>query len=119
MELAVDIAALLPRYDSAAEEWWARYGALLLASELGQEIVLTQYHPMTFHLPGGTYTPDFLHVSGDGKLYIIEIKGSRAQKNYRDARAKLRAAADLYRWATFYEALIGRNGCQDLEKITI
>jgi len=41
-----NLAALIPQYDSKAEQWWAIYGALLLADELGQAVALTQYHAL-------------------------------------------------------------------------
>ena len=112
-----NVQALMPRYDSDSEEWWASYGALLLGDEAGSPVALTQYHALTLHLPGGSYTPDFLHILADGRLVVVEVKGSQKQRGYRDARAKLRAAADLYRWATFYEARIARGSCDVLEVI--
>ncbi len=112
-----NVAHLAPAYDSQGEQWWANYGALLLAAELGAPVVLTQYHPLTFHLPGGSYTPDFMHIMADGRLVVIEVKGSRKQPNYRDARSKLRAAQALYPWATWYEARIARQTCEALELI--
>lgn len=112
-----NIAAMLPQFDSHAEAWWDRYGALLIAQELGQPVELTQYHPVTFRLPGETYTPDFLHIMADGGMAFIEVKGSTKQRGYRDARAKLRAAAEMYAWATFYEAIVNGKGCDKLERI--
>jgi hypothetical protein len=112
-----NLAALVPVYDSKAEEWWATYGALLLADELAQAVSLTLYHPLTFHLPGGSYTPDYCHILADGTMVVIEVKGSKMQKNYRDARAKLRAAADVYRWLTWYEARVDGRGGFELERI--
>lgn len=114
-----DVTRLLPNYDSHAEEWWARYGNLLLAHDLGCPVVLTEYHPWTWNLPGNHYTPDFLHILEDGRLVCVEVKGSKSQKNYRDARSKLRLAADLFRWLTWIEARVdGRGGCE-IEVITL
>lgn len=117
MNIHIDIEKLLPVFDSRSEAWWHEYGTLILADHLQVGIVLMQYHPVTFSLPGGTYTPDFLHVTADGHIIIVEIKGSKRQHNYRDARSKLRAAADLYRWATFFEAIVSGGVCSSLEEI--
>jgi hypothetical protein len=120
IQARADLAALLPAFDSKAEAWWERCGSLLIMGELDQRVALTQYHPVTFRLPGGSYTPDFLHILADGRLVFVEIKGSTHQKNYRDARSKLRATAELYAWATFYEAIvsISSQGCEKLERIS-
>jgi hypothetical protein len=112
-----NLAALIPQYDSKAEEWWAQYGPLLMADELRQSVVLTQYHALTFHIPGGSYTPDFLHILADGTQVQVEVKGSKQQRNYRDARSKLRAAADVFRWLTWYEVRVGARGAFELERI--
>ena len=111
------LAALIPQYDSKADEWWATYGALLLADELGQAVVLTQYHAATWHVPGGSYTPDFTHLLADGAIVQVEVKGSKMQRGYRDARSKLRAAADVYRWLMWYEARVDGRGACELELI--
>jgi len=112
-----DVSALIPQYDSKAEEWWAAWGEWLIGSEVEGEVVETYYHPLTFHLAGESYTPDFLHLLADGRLVLVEIKGSTKQKGYRDARSKLRAAAVMYPWVTWYEALVGRGGWEKLERI--
>lgn len=111
------LLALIPAFDSEGERWWQQYGALLLGDEAGSAVVWTQYHPLTFRLPGGSYTPDFLHILADGRIVLVEVKGSKQQKGYRDARSKLRAAAEVYGWLVWYEAIIGRNGCEVLELI--
>jgi hypothetical protein len=122
-----NLAALIPTYDSKAEEWWAQYGPLLMADELKQPVELTQYHALTFHLPGGSYTPDFLHILADGTQVQVEVKAlivgrdgkpnNHVQKGYRDARSKLRAAADVFRWLTWYEVRVGARGAFELERI--
>lgn len=123
------LTGLIPQYESAAEGWWAVYGAPLIADELRQPVALTLYHPLTYHLPGGTYTPDFLHILRDGWLVAVEIKAlitdrdgkpnNRVQKGYRDARSKLRAAAEIFHWLIWYEARVGPRGEGfELERIT-
>jgi hypothetical protein len=129
LQARANLAALLPHYDSHLEAWWAVYGPLLMANELRQAVALSLYHPLTFHVPGGAYTPDFLHIlAEDGALVAVEVKAlivdgagknnSRAQRGYRDARTKLRAAADVYRWLIWYEARIGAHDAVELERIT-
>lgn len=100
-----DVDRLSVKYDSRLEEEWASSGPLWMSAELKRRIVVTYYHPLTFHLGGQNYTPDFLHIADDGRMVFVECKGSRKQKGYRDARAKLRVAAAQYPCFTFYEAL--------------
>lgn len=108
-----DLSRMISPYRSRNEEWWAAMGPILLGSEIGCQVQLTLYEPLTFKLPGGNYRPDFLHILEDGRLVLVEIKGSRRQPNYRDARSKLRAAAELYAWAAWVEARVdGRGACE-------
>jgi hypothetical protein len=114
--LGVDVTHL-DQYDSDTERGWAMYGAALLADELGVQIVRTEYHLWTFHIPGGKYTPDFQHFTTDGQVIVVEVKGSKAQKGYRDARTHLRAAARINPWFIFYEALGNQKQGITLERI--
>ena len=99
-----DVAAMLTAYKCHAEEAWAGYGSMVLLGELGQHTAVMLYEPMSFRLPGGSYLPDFMHLLEDGRIVYVEIKGSKHQKGYRDARSKLRAAAELHPWFTWIEA---------------
>ena len=92
-------------YRSDAERSWAASGNHYLLSHYGVTVVKTYYEPFTVNLPGGRYTPDFMHILGNGQIVFVEIKGSKAQKGYRDARSKLRAAAELHPWADWIEAV--------------
>jgi hypothetical protein len=112
-----NMGQLVPTFDSKAEAWWDRYGATIIADECDTAVALTQYHPFTLHIPGGNYTPDWLHILSDGRLVVVEIKGSTKQRGYRDARSKLRSAAETFRWLTFYEAIVNGDGCAKLERI--
>lgn len=88
-------------------------GAILIGEDLSCPVQLTLYEPLSFNIPGGSYRPDFLHILQDGRLVLVEIKGSKRQPNYRDARSKLRAAAELYPWAAWVEARVdGRGACE-------
>lgn len=84
---------LIDNYKSQAEAEFAQVGAALLYNHFGARVLKMAYEPMTFNLPGNRYTPDWLVVLEDGRLVFVEIKASRRQKNYRDARSKLRLAA--------------------------
>jgi hypothetical protein len=99
-----NLAALVDPYRSNAERDWARLGALILSNEFGELVLLTLYEPVTLRLPGGSYRPDFLHILEDGRTLFVEVKGSKKQKGYRDARSKLRAAAEIFSFWTFCEA---------------
>jgi hypothetical protein len=104
------LVKLIDPFKSQTERTWAQIGGFILEDELGVGTLLQQYEPMTFHIPGGRYRPDFLHILADGRMVFVECKGSKKQRNYRDARSKLRATASLHPWATWIEARrIGEN----------
>ena len=84
------------RYKSVYEEIWASEGALLIADLFITPVAITLYEPISFHVPGGRYTPDFQHILQTGEIVFVEIKATRFQKNFRDAHSKLRAAAEVY-----------------------
>ena len=121
----------LDKYKSTQERWWAQWGHHLLAERMQQNVACTLYEPITWHLPGNvTYTPDFLHILDDGSLVMVEVKpvlhriNARTGKRkawtppgYRDARVRLKVAAELYPWLTWYEAHIDGNGLESLEPI--
>lgn len=93
------------QYKSNGEKLWAAEGALLICAQFGTRVELTLYEPMTFNIPGGHYTPDFLHILQTGEMVFVEIKASTKQKGYRDARSKLRAAAEVYPYFYWIEAI--------------
>ena len=101
-----DVAKLIDHYDSREEEEWARQGMLWVRSLLGRTVAALFYHPLTLHLAGESYTPDWMCIFSDGRIAFFEIKGSKKQKGSRDARSKLRAAAALFPCFAFYEALV-------------
>jgi hypothetical protein len=126
MQAKAKIAKITPPYRSTLEAEWAAVGPAVIAETTGQPVAFTLYEPLTFHLPGGSYTPDFLHILQDGEQCFVEVKAliigkngennSRSQRGYRDARAKLRAAADVYPFYTWFEVRIARH-TYDLERI--
>lgn len=89
---------------SRAEMEWRRVGMGLIGLALRAPIVFQGYEWFSFKVPGGSYTPDFNYLADNGRWAHVEIKGSKLQKNYRDARSHLRAAATLNPWFCFYEA---------------
>lgn len=109
-----DVGRLMADKRSTAEREWEREGWMLLLPVLerdpAERVLLTLYEPLTLNLPGGRYTPDYLHILSSGEQIFVEIKGSKKQKGYRDARSKLRAAAEVFPFWTFVEAMGGRDG---------
>ena len=74
-----------------------------IEAETNARIVFSGYEWITFSLPGGSYTPDWCFLLDNGKWVRVEIKASKMQPGYKDARSKLRAAASLNPWDLFYE----------------
>jgi len=99
------VAALIPQYKSSTEQQFSLLGAAILREALGAAVAAMFYEPCRWKIPGGHYTPDFLAILDTGQVVFIEIKGSRKQRNYRDARSKLRAAADVYRMFVWCEVV--------------
>ena len=107
-----NLAALIDPYRSETEREWAEGNGMLYVSlEFdGARVLRMDYEPETFNLPGEKYTPDFRCILETGRVIFVEIKGSKKQKGYRDARSKLRAAAELNPMYTFVEAVGGAGG---------
>ena len=107
-----NLAALIDPYRSETEREWAEGNGMLYVSlEFdGARVLRMDYEPETFNLPGGSYTPDFRCILETGQVIFVEIKGSKKQKGYRDARSKLRAAAELNPMYTFVVAVGGKDG---------
>ncbi len=106
IQVKADVGQLKPYYpfDSKTEQVFAEVGATLLGAHFGKRIVVVEYHPLAFMLPGGRYSPDFIFVAEDGRATFVECKGTDKARNYRDARSKLRAAASRFPYFTFVEA---------------
>lgn len=101
-----NVAALLRPFKSAHEGAFAQVAHALLADEFGLAVERLDYEPVTWNLPGNKYTPDFCALFIDGSVMFIEVKGSRKQRGYRDARSKLREAAAMYPEYTWVEAIV-------------
>ena len=105
MKAIADVEALIPRYKSDSEQQFASLGAIILRDALGIEVVEMRYEPCRWAIPGGHYMPDFLCVMSQGQIIFVEVKGSKKQKGYRDARSKLRAAAEIYPFFSWVEVV--------------
>lgn len=86
---------------SNLESRWMDYGGIVISSIVNLPVVKTIYEPFSLNIPGGGYTPDFLHILGDGSIMIVETKGNIRMKNARDSRTKFRAAAEVFAFFSF------------------
>jgi hypothetical protein len=100
---------------SKSEADWVAGAKMLIEDEFKVGVAFAGYEWMTFKLPGGSYTPDWDYMLADGRWVFVEVKGSKLQPNYRDARSKLRACATLNPWFIFMEAIT--SGGIQLERI--
>lgn len=100
------MASFLLKAESREEVRWLSEGIPILERHFGMPVLLERSKAVSFRLPGGVYTPDFMYILEDGRRIHVEVKGSRFQPNYRDARSKVRTAATLYWFDTFCEARI-------------
>jgi len=91
-------------FDSKLEQGFSQFGKVLLENFFDCKLERLLYHPMTLHLPGNKYTPDFMAIMSNGVTCFIETKGSKKSKNYRDSRSKLRAAATSFPFWVFIQA---------------
>lgn len=82
-----------PAYKSGLESRWSVIGPTIISEQFGTQVVRTMYEPFSLNLSGGSYTPDFMHVLADGRVIIVETKGSRFLRSTADSRSKFRAAA--------------------------
>lgn len=112
----IDVNAKMSR----PERLFQDEGYLLIAEMLPENIhiELMMYEWVTFNLPGGRYTPDFLIRCSDKSEIYVEVKQESISKrgrafrgqSYRDSRSKLRAAASMNPWHKFYMAVYSRGG---------
>lgn len=115
---AAEMLKFLATARSGTEAEWLSQGHIpLIENVTGQKVVFWNYEWVTFRLPGASYTPDYFYLLDNGIQVYVEVKGSKAQANYRDARSKLRAAASLNPWARFFEARVAKRAW-DFEEIT-
>ncbi len=108
--------ALPAPFKSAEEALWAEQSALELG-RLGLVANLTEYEPLRFSVGGGWYTPDFLHILQDGRIVLVEVKGSRYQPSYRASRTKLKAAAEKFPYFYWLQATRDARGKEKVWRI--
>lgn len=87
----------------------ARYSQLLMGRQLAGEIKKWAFEPVRLRLADGAwYCPDFMVEMPDGRLELHETKGFMREA----ANVRLKVAAELHTWATFYlvKAERGRAG---------
>lgn len=109
-KIKLALAQFLMYARSETEYRWYQTGKAMITAEFKQDILFVGYEWISFKLPGGSYTPDFLYILKDGSHVFVEVKASQHQAGYRDARAKLRACASLNPWYTFMEARLDKTG---------
>jgi len=93
---------------SGAEMQWRSVGGAILETEVGSSVVWVGYEWITFRVPAGKYTPDFMYIFENGEIAFVEVKGTKKQRGYVSTRQKLRAVATLNPWFRFFEAVGGR-----------
>ena len=99
------VEALIPRFKSSSEQQFSLLGPAILREAFDVPVVAMLYEPVRWKIPGGHYTTDFMAILDNGEVVFVEVKGSRKQRNYRDARSKLRAAAATYPMFTWCEVV--------------
>lgn len=90
---------------SKSEMQWRGIGDAVMQDEVGSPVVWSGYEWVTFRVPGGMYTPDFIYIFENNEIAFVEIKGSKKQRGYVSTRQKLRATASLNPWFYFFEAV--------------
>ncbi len=109
------IENLTPVYRSKVEEKWAQVGEIVVMHDLLSPVIRTYHEPLRFHVPGGWYKPDFLHILQDARIIIMEVKGMRKLPSHRDSRAKFRGVAEIYPFLIFGFAKLTKGDGWDIE----
>lgn len=103
--------------ESLEEQRWKVMGTPLLEEYFGGlKVVFCKPKALSYQLPGGRYTIDFLYIFEDGMRLAVDVKGSKFQKGYKDAVAKIRAAATLH-WYDRFMMVMWERGKWQLEEI--
>lgn len=110
-------ARYLLNAESLEEQRWKVMGTPLLEEYFGgARVVLCRPKAVSYQLPGGRYTVDFLYFFDDGMRLAVDVKGSKFQKGYKDSVAKIRAAATLH-WYDRFMMVMWERGKWQLEEI--
>lgn len=104
--------------ESREEQRWHVNGEdiPLIQDYFDQKVALCKPKAQSYNLPGGRYSPDYLYILEDGTRVVVEVKGSKFQKGYRDAVAKMKAAATLH-WYDKFMLVMWANGHWELTEI--
>lgn len=91
VSLRLDRLNAEPKFKSKLEaRVWAQWVPL-------QGAIKALYEPYTFHLTGGSYTPDIVLIMPNGEKWLIEVKGSwRAYASGRSSKRNLKQAASEF-----------------------
>ena len=114
LKAKANIPAEHPAYKSQSERDWSVFGDMILQDEGLGETAFQVYEAITFHIPGGRYKPDTMHIMTTGDIVFVEVKGSKKGRGYARQRSKLRAATELHPWFTFVEA-VGKGESWEVE----
>lgn len=115
-EITINQIQLDPFKSNEERVFWQMGASVLEAlDELsGFKVAELTYEAIRLQTPGGFYTLDFyvrmVGPNGVGLNILLEIKGSKLQRGYRETRQKLRDVASLYPGFTFAEVIIKPGG---------
>ena len=104
-----------PRFRSQVEQAWDLFGDKLLQDDLGIKPLMRIYEAMSFNIAGRRYTPDFIHILENGWIVVVECKGSRHMKSYRDSRLRWNICSELYSFFVWAWADQDKNGIWTIE----
>jgi len=99
------VESYLKAAESNEERRFRSFGKALIERMFGREVIFTGRAWFKFQLPGVVYTGDWYYLLDNGRWVIVEVKGSKLQSGYRDARTKLSICATLNPWFTFIQVL--------------
>lgn len=103
------VSKFLLKGESKTEIDWLKYHASCIENHFSSKIVVMRPKSTTFHILGSSYTPDFEYLLENGQRVFVEVKGSKFQPNYRDARSKLKMTATLHWDKSFVEVMPDKN----------
>lgn len=110
-------ARYLLNAESLEEQRWKVMGTPLLEEYFGGlRVVICKPKAVSYQLPGGRYTTDFLYIFENGMRLSVDVKGSKFQKGYKDSVAKIRASATLH-WYDRFMMVMWERGKWSLEEV--
>lgn len=102
---------------SLPEKTFEQTGIYHLAAHINRSFVYMHYEPMSFIIPSGKYTPDFLVIDTLGVQHFVEtkedVRDRRGKKvmvaGYRDSRVRWTEAAEIFTMYRWYWATYNRR----------